>query len=216
VRPLAQTDGHDPPGLVDELVPSLAAAVDEIVVGFEDAVREPVVAHELPDVLHRIELGRFRWYGENGDVGGNNQSRRQVPSGLIDEDDGVGSWCDHLGEFCEVQVHRLGVAGRQDQGRAIALLWADGAEDVGGGGALVAGRAWAGAALRRPTVILFFWPMRALSLHEGSAVNWSVTFASPILIDGTSARRWVRGYRVSQLRLRHLTCGSGPEHGPAP
>jgi hypothetical protein len=47
-----------------------------------------------------------------------------------------------------MQVHRLGVAGRQDQGCALALLWADGAEDVGGSGALVAGRAWTGAALR--------------------------------------------------------------------
>jgi len=33
--------------LVDELVPSLAAVVDKIVVGFEDAVREPVVTHKL-------------------------------------------------------------------------------------------------------------------------------------------------------------------------
>ena len=49
--------------------------------------------------------------------------------------------------------------------------------------------------------------MIVTSLHEGSAVNGSVAFASPILIDGASARRWVRGYRVSQLRLRHLTCG---------
>ena len=53
--------------------------------------------------------------------------------------------------------------------------------------------------------IALAWP--SSSLHEGSAVNGSVAFASPILIDGTSARRWVRGYRVSQLRLRHLTCG---------
>ena len=50
------------------------------------------------------------------------------------------------GDLGEVQVHRLGVAGGQDQGRALALLRADGAEDVGRGGALVAGRAWAGAA----------------------------------------------------------------------
>ena len=47
-----------------------------------------------------------------------------------------------------MQVHRLGVAGRQDQGCALALLWADRAKDVGGSGALVAGRAWTGAALR--------------------------------------------------------------------
>jgi len=46
-----------------------------------------------------------------------------------------------------MQVHRLGVAGRQDQGRALALLWADRAEDVGGGGALVTGRDGTRAAL---------------------------------------------------------------------
>jgi hypothetical protein len=28
--------------------------VEDVVVGFEDAVREPIVAHELPDVLDRI------------------------------------------------------------------------------------------------------------------------------------------------------------------
>jgi len=39
--------------------------------------------------------------------------------------------------------------GRQDQGRALALLWPDRAEDVGGSGALITGCAWAGAAFRR-------------------------------------------------------------------
>jgi hypothetical protein len=57
---------------------------------------------------------------------------------------------DGLGDLGEVQVHRLGVAGRQDQGRAFALLWADSPEDVGGSGALVTGRAGAGATLRPP------------------------------------------------------------------
>lgn len=37
----------------------------------------------------------------------------------------------------EVQVHRRGVAPRQDQPDRLAFLWADGAEDVGRGGALV-------------------------------------------------------------------------------
>ena len=53
---MAQSDGHNPPGLIGEFVPSITAMVDEIVVGFEDAIGEPVVAHELPDVLHRVEL----------------------------------------------------------------------------------------------------------------------------------------------------------------
>jgi hypothetical protein len=76
VRPLAQSDGHDAPGLVDELVPSLAAMIDEIVVGFEDAVGEPVVAHELPDVFHGIEFRAFRRQGDDGDVGRYDEARR--------------------------------------------------------------------------------------------------------------------------------------------
>jgi hypothetical protein len=31
--------------------------IEDVVIRFEDAVREPIVAHELPDVLDRIELG---------------------------------------------------------------------------------------------------------------------------------------------------------------
>lgn len=36
--PLAQSDGHDAPGLIDEFVPSVAAVVDDILVGLEDPV----------------------------------------------------------------------------------------------------------------------------------------------------------------------------------
>src|SRR5271169_167399 len=74
-----------------------------------------------------------------------------MPSGLIDEEDGVGAGCNCLGDFCEVQVHRLGVAGRQDQCRALAFLRADRTENVGRGGALITGRAWARAALCPPS-----------------------------------------------------------------
>ncbi len=150
MRPLAQSDGHDSPRLIDELVPSLAAVVDEVVVGCEDAVGKPVVAHELPDVLDRVEFGGFRWQGKNGDVGRHDEPRRHVPASLIDQEDGVGIRRDGFGDLREVQVHRLGVAGRQDQGRTLALLWADSAEDVGGGGPLITGRTGAGTALRPP------------------------------------------------------------------
>ena len=74
MRPLAQSDGHDAPGLIDELVPGRTTVVDEIVVGFEDAVREPVVAHILPDIFDRIEFRALRRQWHNGDVGGNEQS----------------------------------------------------------------------------------------------------------------------------------------------
>src|SRR5207245_4647111 len=50
-----------------------------------------------------------------------------------------------------VQVQGLGVAGRQDQGGALALVWADRAEDVGGSGALVTRRDGTGTALGPPS-----------------------------------------------------------------
>src|SRR5665811_1230115 len=147
MRPLAQSDGHDAPWLIDELVPCFAAMVDEIVIGFEDTVGEPVVAHVLPDVLNRVELWGFWRQGDNGDVGRHDEARRHVPASLIDQEDGVGTGRDDRGDLGEVQVHRLGVAGRQDQGRTLAFLWADGAEDVGRGGPLITGSAGAGATL---------------------------------------------------------------------
>ena len=73
-----------------------------------------------------------------------------MPSGLIDEEDGVGPWRDCLGDFGQMQVHRFGVAGREDQSRALSLLRADGSEDVGRGGALIPRSAWASAALGPP------------------------------------------------------------------
>ena len=65
--PIAHADRHDCPGPIDELVPGLAAMLDDIVIGCEDAVRQPVIAHELPDILHRVELGRAGREQDDGD-----------------------------------------------------------------------------------------------------------------------------------------------------
>jgi hypothetical protein len=61
--PIAHSNGHDSPGLIDDFVPCLAAVIDDIVVGFEDAIGYPIVAHELPGVFGRIEIpwGVDRW-----------------------------------------------------------------------------------------------------------------------------------------------------------
>ena len=72
---MAQSDGHDAPRLIDELVPRRTTMVDEIVVGFEDAVGQPVVAHELPDVLDRVELWALRRQQNDGELAG---TRRRV------------------------------------------------------------------------------------------------------------------------------------------
>ena len=73
-----------------------------------------------------------------------------MPASLIDQEDGVGTRRDDRGDLRKVQVHCLGIAGRQDQGRALALFRADRAEDVGGGSTLVARSARAGTALCPP------------------------------------------------------------------
>ena len=39
VRPVALRNGHDLPRLVDKGVPGIATVIDDVVEGFEDAVR---------------------------------------------------------------------------------------------------------------------------------------------------------------------------------
>ena len=85
-----------------------------------------------------------------------------MPAGLIDEQRSVSAWRDLGGDFGQVQVHRLGVAARHDERSAFALLGADGAEDISGGGSLVFGSAGRVPRLAQRRVILFFWPIRAL------------------------------------------------------
>ena len=58
----------------------------------------------------------------------------------------MGARRDLCGDFGEVQIHRLGVAARHDEGRALAVLRADRAENIGRSGSLVAWGAGARAA----------------------------------------------------------------------
>src|SRR3546814_17401969 len=85
--PFASSDGHDAPRLVDELVPRLTAVVDDVVVGGEDPVGEPVIAHELPDVLDRVQLGTFGRQSDDADISRHNELSGHVPTGLIHQQD---------------------------------------------------------------------------------------------------------------------------------
>ncbi len=131
MRPIAKPDGHDRPGLIDELVPGVAAVVEDVVVGFEDPIGQPVIAHELPDVLDRVEFGAFRRQRQDGDVGRDSQVVGEMPTCLIQEEQGVRTRRYRGGDFFEVQGHRLGVAERQNQAGAFSLGRADRAEQVG-------------------------------------------------------------------------------------
>ena len=112
------SDGHDLPGLIDELVPGVAAVGDDILVGREDAVGQPVVAQELPDVFDRVELRRPRGQVQERDVGGDRQVTREMPAGLIQEDDRMGAG-RHLGcDLVQMPLHCPGVAAGQDEANA--------------------------------------------------------------------------------------------------
>ena len=63
-----------------------------------------------------------------------------MPSGLVDDEYGVLAGSHFGGDFDEVQVHRLGVAGGQDERGSLAIAAADSPEDVGGSGALIVRR----------------------------------------------------------------------------
>src|SRR5579862_1009024 len=135
--PIAQSDGHDAPRLVDELVPSIAAVIDDVALGAEDAIGEPVVADELPNVLYRVQLGTFGRQRQERDVRWHDKAVRQMPSGLIDQQYGMGARRHGGRHFGQVQVHGGDVAAGQHEAGALAEPGADRTENVGRGGALV-------------------------------------------------------------------------------
>ena len=135
--PMAQADRHDAPGLIDEAVPGEAAMIDDVVVGFEDPVRQPVVAHELPDVFDRIEFGAPGRQRHQGDVGRHDQFGRSVPPGLIEQYHGVSAGRDVEGDLFEVHAHRLAVAPRHDDAGGFAFSGADRSEEPCRGPALI-------------------------------------------------------------------------------
>ncbi len=137
--PLAQSEGHDAPGLLDELVPGEAAMVDDVVVGMEDAVRQPVVAHELPDVLDGVQLRAPRWQRHECDVGRHDQFGRSMPSGLIEQQDGMCPWGDVEGDLLEVHAHCLAVAAGHDDAGGLPFGRTDCAEQPCRGSPLVLG-----------------------------------------------------------------------------
>jgi len=88
-----------------------------------------------------------------------------MPAGLIEQDDAMSLRFDGPRDLRQVEGHGLGVAAGQDQARALALLGADGAEDVGRAGALIVRCAWPGAALGPSSGDLVLLPDAGLVLE---------------------------------------------------
>jgi hypothetical protein len=90
-------------------------------------------------------VGRQR---QQADVVGDLQaSAALMPSGSVQDDDGVGAWGDPSADLGQMQGHGFGVDIGQHQAGADASGGADGAEQIGPAIAAVAGRGWTAAAL---------------------------------------------------------------------
>ncbi len=135
--PFPGSDGGNGPRLVNEFVPGLTACLNDVVVGCEDQVRQPIVPDELPDVLDGIEFWRSGWQRHQGDVFRYIEFRGQMPTRLIKDNHGVGAWGNGSADHGEMLLHRVGIAVGHDEAGALALCRTDGAEDVGPLGALI-------------------------------------------------------------------------------
>ena len=111
--------------------PDIAAVIDDFVEGFEDAVRQPVRPHELPDIFLRVELRRTRRQRQERDVFGSLEVFGAVPSSLIENENGVCAGGDFRCDFVEMELHGLGVASGQHEGSAGSALGAYRAEQIG-------------------------------------------------------------------------------------
>ena len=127
-------------GLRREPTPRIATGIDDILVGFEDAVAEFVAAQVGPDILDGIEFGAVGRQVQEGDVVGDAQLVAfLVPAGAVDCEHGVRSGGDIRADLREVEIHHLGVGERQHQRGPDAAGRADRTEDIGPIVALIAG-----------------------------------------------------------------------------
>ena len=116
--------------------------IEDGLVGGEDPVREPVLAQELPDVLHWGSSGAFAGSGTRVMLIGITSRFAWLPARLVEQDDSVSAGRDRLRDLNEVQGHGLTGAAGQDQTGSLSFSRADRSEDVGRGRALILPRRW--------------------------------------------------------------------------
>ena len=142
--------------------------VDNVVVGLEHAIGEPVIAHELPDVFNGIEFRRARRQWQDRHVARHDQILRQMPASLIHNENSMSIFGNMAGDFGQVLVHGIGVAPRHDEGGGFSVPGADRAEDVCGTGALVVWSRRSRSTLGPATCDLVLLPDPGFVLWDGS------------------------------------------------
>ncbi|PLU62262.1 hypothetical protein BMJ21_29375 [Sinorhizobium medicae] len=73
----------------------------------------------LPDVFNRVQYRRTRRQEQQSNVVRDAELRRDVPSGLVEDEDHASAVIDCLGlHFQQMLIHAIGVAPGQYEGRA--------------------------------------------------------------------------------------------------
>jgi len=95
---------------------SIAACIDDGLVAFPDKVAEGVLAEVLPDVFDRVQFGGVRRQRQQGNVVRDHKGAAGfVPTGTVENEDGVGARSDLAADFGQVQGLGRDVDRRQDQ-----------------------------------------------------------------------------------------------------
>ena len=124
-------EGGDPAGFLEHGVPGVLAGLEDILIGGKHAVAEEVVFKVLPGFFGRVAFGAIGRDGNQGDIGGNAQCLRAVPSGAIGEYGGMDLGGEFSADFIEMQLHHGAVGAGQNQADGASTLGAKGAEDIG-------------------------------------------------------------------------------------
>ena len=136
-------------GSGDKLVPSLAAGIDDGLVGCEDPVGKVIVSKKFPDVFDWIKFRRVKWQAQQPDIVRHHQALAGLmPTRAVQCHDSESARADPAADFLQMQVHGLGIGVRQHQTRPDTACRADSAEQGGTFVALIAQRGGSAAALR--------------------------------------------------------------------
>ena len=87
-----------------------------------------------------LSSGHLVGSGSRVMLAGDDETRREMPAGLIEQQHSKRARRDGGGDLGEVQRHPFGVAAGQNEHRALAFGGADGTIDIRRGRALVLGR----------------------------------------------------------------------------
>ena len=129
---------------------------------------QETTANSALDLKGLIQVRALGLAAAEREMVGHDEILGAVPSGPVHQHDPMGSGSHGLCDLRQVQAHRLRVASRQDQGRALTLLWADRPEDGDRARPLIMRGAGRGPRRAQRRAILFFWPTRASSCHHSS------------------------------------------------